>query len=164
MSGDKYPILEASENEEDLLFTTDRQDQARIGYLRGDFGRGTEFWTTWWDRHEKLKGQDFKDELDDLVNTLRKDGPLKNLQTMQRFCWGHPTAQMSQRAGTEYYAFRIDTAQHRYYLRFFPVRGNYNFYIFCYQTDQLERAAPQPSFSGPGKRSKKQHRDGSERS
>lgn len=46
MSGDQYPILAVSENEEDLLFATDCQDQARIGYLRGDFGRGTEFWTT----------------------------------------------------------------------------------------------------------------------
>lgn len=164
MSAEIYSLQEVGIDEEFLFFTNSSQDQACIGHLRGDFGRGTEFWTTWWDRHEELKGQEFKDELDDLVNTLRKDGPLKDLQTMQRFCGGHPVAQMSQRSGTEYYAFRIDTARHRYYLRFFPVQENYNFYIYCYQTDKFERAAPQPSLSGPRKRTKKQHRDGSERS
>lgn len=159
-----YVFLEIGENEEDMLFATNLQDQARIGHLRGDLGRGTEFWTTWWDQHMELKSQEFQNELDDLVNTLRKDGPLKDLHTMQRFCWSHPQAQMSPRAGFEYYAFRVDTACHRYYLRFFPVRGNYNFYIFCYRTDQFEKSLPQPSFSGLKKGSNSRKRLGGERS
>jgi len=43
MSGEKYPFLEIEKDEEYLLFSTSLQEQARIGYLRGDFGRGTEF-------------------------------------------------------------------------------------------------------------------------
>ena len=43
-----------------------------IGYLRGDFGSaGNEFFTTWADRWERYKTDEFKAELDDVVNTLR---------------------------------------------------------------------------------------------
>lgn len=139
MSGEKYPLLETERSEEDMFFTSDVQDQACIGHLRGDFGRGTEFWTSWWDRHEDLKDQDFKCELDDVVNALRKDGPLKDLPSMQRFCREHSQAQMSPRSGSEYYGLRVDTAQHRYYLRFCPMRGNYNFYIYCYKAALLAK-------------------------
>ena len=81
--------------------------------------------------------QDFKDELDSVVNALRKNGPLKNLSAMQSFCWKHKQAQMSPESGKDYYGFRVDTPKRRYYLRFLPLRGNYNFYIYCYQTDKL---------------------------
>ena len=58
---------------------------------------------------------------------------------MQSFCWKHKQAQMSPESGKDYYGFRVDTPKRRYYLRFLPLRGNYNFYIYCYQTDKLER-------------------------
>ena len=45
-----------------------------IGHLRGDMGReGNSFYTTWFDHQEDLKAQDFKSELDNLVNALRSD-------------------------------------------------------------------------------------------
>ncbi len=163
MSGEKYPFLEIGKDEEYLLFSTSLQEQARIGHLRGDFGCGTEFWTTWWDQHEEFKSQDFKDELDDLVNTLRKDGPLKDLSTMQRFCWDHPQARMSPEASSRSYAFRIDTERHRYYLRFIPERGDYNFYILCYRTEEFEKDAPHPSIDRHGNAEKKKRRSGGER-
>ncbi len=163
MSGEKYPFLEIGGDEENMLFSTTLQDQARIGHLRGDFGRGTEFWTTWWDRHEELKGQDFKDELDDLVNTLRKDGPLKDLSAMQKFCWNHPQARMSPEADSRCYAFRVDTDRCRFYLRCIPERGDYNFYLYCYRTEEFERDAPHPSFDRHGNAEKKRHRNGGER-
>ncbi len=59
MSGKKYLLLEIERDEEYLLYSTPLQEQARIGHLRGDFGCGTEFWSTWWDQHEELKSQDF---------------------------------------------------------------------------------------------------------
>ena len=139
MSDEKYPLLETGKEEETLFFSSDLQDKACIGHLRGDFGSGTNFYTTWWDRHEELKDQEFKDELDDVVNTLRENGPLKDLPSMQKFCREHPQPQMSPRFGSEYHGFRVDTAQCRYYLRFCPMRGNYNFYIYCYKTALLER-------------------------
>ena len=127
-----------------LSFSGSDEEQACIGHLRGDFAQGTEFWTTWWDHQEELVDQDFKDELDSVVNALRKNGPLKNLSAMQSFCWKHKQAQMSPESGKDYYGFRVDTPKRRYYLRFLPLRGNYNFYIYCYQTDKLERAAELP--------------------
>ena len=144
MTAEAYPLQEIGEEEELLSFSSTPQEQACIGYLRGDFGRGTEFWTTWWDQHEELKGQEFKDELDHLVNSLRESGPLKDLRSMERFCQEHAQARMSPKAGMDYYGFRVDTPQHRYYLRFLPLRGNYNFYIYCYQTNKFERATELP--------------------
>lgn len=144
MTAEAYPLQEIGEDEELLSFSSTPQEQAYIGHLRGDFGRGTEFWTTWWDHHEELKGQEFKDELDHLVNSLRESGPLKDLRSMERFCQEHTQARMSPKAGTDYYRFRVDTPQHRYYLRFLPLRGNYNFYIYCYQTNKFERATELP--------------------
>ena len=45
-----------------------------IGHLRGDMGHeGNGFYTTWFDHQEDLKTQDFKTELDSLVNALRSD-------------------------------------------------------------------------------------------
>ncbi len=144
MSDKKFPLLDINNDEEMLSFSGSPQDQACIGHLRGDFGRGTEFWTTWWDHQTELKGQEFIGELGDLVNALRENGPLQNLRAMEQFCREHASARMSPRAGSEYFGFRVDTTQHCYYLRFFPQRGNYNFYIYCYQTDKLERADTQP--------------------
>ena len=87
MNAESYSFLQVEADEEPMLFASifspAEHEQACIGHLRGDFGRGTEFWTTWWDKHEELKNQDFQNELGDLVNTLRKNGPLKNLSAMQ---------------------------------------------------------------------------------
>ncbi len=143
MSAENYSPLEAGREEESLFFSTTPQEQACVGHLRGDFGGGAEFWTTWWEHQDNLKTQDFKDELDELVKALRKDGPLKDLRSMERFCREHPQARMSPESGSDYYGFRVDTAQRRYCLRFLPRRGDYNFYIYCYQTDKLERSGPQ---------------------
>ncbi len=163
MSGEKYPFLEIGRDEEDLLFSTPLQEQARIGHLRGDFGRGTEFWTTWWDQNTELKIQEFRDELNDLVDTLREKGPLKDLSAMQKFSWGHPQARMSPKADSRSYAFRVDTEQHRYYLRFTPERGDYNFYIYCYRTEEFEKDAPYSSLDRHGNAEKKKRRSGGER-
>ena len=144
MSGEMYPIFETGRDEENLFFSTATEEQACVGHLRGDFGSGTEFWTTWWDRHEELKDQPFRDELDAVVNALRKDGPLKDLRSMEDFCRKRPRSRMSPASGSDYYGFRVDTGRHRFYLRFLPRRGDYNFYIYCYQTDKFERAAELP--------------------
>lgn len=149
MTAESYSFLPIGLDEENMLFSSifspAEHEQACIGHLRGDFGYGTEFWTTWWDKHEELKDQAFQNELSSLIDTLRESGPLKDLPTMQRFCREHPQAQMSPKSGTEYYAFRIDTVHRRYYLRFLPLRRNYNFYIYCYQTDRLIKEQSQYS-------------------
>lgn len=145
VSDEVYPLQEIGRNEELLSFSGSTEEQACIGHLRGDFGSGTEFWTTWWDHQETLKDKEFKNELDTVVDALRRDGPLKDLGSMEQFCRKHEQARMSPAAGTDYYGFRVDTPEHRYYLRFLPRRRDYNFYIYCYKADKLERAAELPS-------------------
>ena len=150
-----YHIFETGRDEENLFFSTATEEQACVGHLRGDFGSGTEFWTTWWDHHEELKDQPFRDELDAVVNALRKDGPLKDLRSMEDFCRKRPRSRMSPASGSDYYGFRVDTGRHRFYLRFLPRRGDYTFYIYCYQTDRLIKDRPQPAPSSPKKKKTK---------
>ena len=54
-----------------------------IGYLRGDFGAGQEFYTSWFDRRKEYKDGEFKAEFDEVVNALReKDGLLCSRASM----------------------------------------------------------------------------------
>ena len=132
---DKYPYTAATTDEIHLLFANSTQDQALIGRLRGDFGRGHEFWTTWWERNGDLKTDDFRTELDDLVNSLRENGPLTDFDAMAAFCYGHPEAKLCLQDGRDMYGFRMDTSKHRYYLKCIPQHGDYNFYVLCYRTE-----------------------------
>ena len=45
-----------------------------IGYLRGDFGSsGDQFYTTWFDTRPQWKSDEFKRDLDDVINALRSE-------------------------------------------------------------------------------------------
>ena len=62
-----------------------------IGHLRGDFGGGQEFFSSWFDHRREYKTDEFKAELDEVVNTLReKDGLLCTRDSMTRFCYQNP--------------------------------------------------------------------------
>lgn len=59
-----------------------------IGYLRGDFGSsGDQFYTTWFDTRPQWKSDEFKRDLDDVINALRSEkyGLLKNRVAMRSF-------------------------------------------------------------------------------
>lgn len=142
MSGDRYPLFNVSEDDISPLFTTKLQENARVGCLRGVFD-GDGLPTSWLKGTETLESPAFGMELQDLFETLRHDGPLKDLQSMRQFCHGHPYARMSGRQ--TFYAFRIDTSHYRYYLRLFPQKRK--FYMFCYQTDQIRKGLPEPDFN-----------------
>ncbi len=59
-----------------------------IGHLRGDFGGGQEFYTSWFDHRSEYKTDEFKSEFDEVVNTLReKGGLLCTRDSMTRFCY-----------------------------------------------------------------------------
>lgn len=57
-----------------------------IGHLRGDFApSGYGFYTTWFDTREQWKSDEFKEELDEVINTLREGkGLLHNRRDMAR--------------------------------------------------------------------------------
>lgn len=114
-------------------------ETACIGHLRGDFGsNGTEFWTSWWPHtyEKELKTQEFKDELNTLVNQLRKDSLLKDRATMQKYCREYPNAEIKSSMGFTY-GFEFVTSKFIYMLRCFTEKGDYNFYLYCYDKEKL---------------------------
>lgn len=107
-----------------------------VGHLRGDFGRdGTEFWTCWFDHQPQLKHAAFRDELQAVVNALREEGCLlHDFSAMRKGC-----NEGLAMAGS--YGFRAETSRYEYCLRCTPRRGDYNFYLYCYdKSAQREHA------------------------
>ena len=103
------------------------RDHACVGHLRGDFGRGgDEFWTSWFDHRPSLKSEAFRNELQDMVNGLRrKGGLLENFTGMSRQC-GKGLANDGS------FSFQAETRDYLYCLRCTPRRGDYNFYLYAY--------------------------------
>ena len=84
----------------DWLYSDSGKDSERgcIGHLRFDTGSsGMEFWTSWWPHKEELNRQPFKEELDYVVNKIKKKG--------------NP----------------IETESYEYLLRLTPFRGDYSY-------------------------------------
>lgn len=111
-----------------------------IGHLRGDMGNGQGFFTSWDDHVAQLKTDDFKTDLDAMVNALRFDGTydgiLSSRSKLAAYCYHHPESGMNP-DGREY-GFRADTDRYTYMLRLNPNRGEYNMYIYCYVREQLD--------------------------
>jgi len=112
-----------------------------IGYLRGDFDKsGCGFFTTWNDHRKQWKTDEFKAELDEVINALRSDEYvlLKNRPAMKAFSDKHSDSAFKGNYCTEY-GFRVDTEKHAYLIRCNPVKGDYNFYCFCYVSEWLDK-------------------------
>ena len=109
--------------------------------MRGDFGREKEFWTTWWPhQNDKLNQEPFKNDLDRVVNWLRQDTyPLKDFQTMEQYCSRYEQWAKIPHAVMPAYGFQIETKRYQYMLRCAPIKGDYNFYIYCYDKEARER-------------------------
>ena len=109
-----------------------------IGHLRGDFGAGQEFFSSWFDHRGEYKTDEFKAEFDEVVNSLReKDGLLFSRNSMTRYCQQRPEAEMVGNYCTEY-GFKLKTDHHTYMLRCNPNYGDYNFYLYAYVGRFLE--------------------------
>ena len=60
-----------------------------VGHLRGDFGSGKQFYTTWWPhQQDALNTPEFKADIDRTVNWLREQpgSPLRDFDSMNRCC------------------------------------------------------------------------------
>ncbi len=127
------------------------EDKARgcIGHLRGDFGKsGGEFWSSWFDHQPGLKSTAFHDELQNVVNALRKEGGLlRNFASMSRGCRDGLSCADS-------FGFTAETPQHTYCLRCTPRRGDYNFYLYAYDKDAQREYARQLAQKEPEKQQK----------
>lgn len=111
------------------------EEQGAIGHVRIDFGSsGEEFWHTWWPRGpEELNTPEFRAELGEVVNDLRK-GVLKDLSSMKRYCWGSDGA---IEGGTccQNYGFTLESERYIYRLRCNPIEGDYQCYLSCFDRE-----------------------------
>lgn len=121
----------------------DTMQTGAIGYLRGDFdSSGNEFYSTWFDEVESRKTDEFKAEFQEVIDALRFDeqygGLLASRIAMQKYGRNQPDSAFEGNYTTEY-GFRIDTKQFAYLLRCIPVKGDYNFYCWCFEAKWLDR-------------------------
>ena len=112
-----------------------------IGYLRGDFGpSGTAFWSTFFDVRPEMKTSRFRNEFDGVINDLRAlaafGGILECRSKMASYCAKTATAENTLN-DYPHYGFRLDTDGYTYLIRCFPGKGDYNFYVYCYNQQML---------------------------
>ncbi len=98
-----------------------------------------EFYSSWFDSMAYLKTPEFQAELDRVINALREDsqysGILADRSSLSSACHQSTTPKF----GRDESGFRVNTKAHAYLLRLNSSPGNYNFYIYCYQRDYLDR-------------------------
>ena len=140
---DFYSVNDSSLH--DLYFSrSEEQDKVVgcVGHLRGDFGSGKQFYTTWWPhQQDALNTPEFKADIDRTVNWLREqsDSPLHDLNAMQ-FCYKrYRNSCEIKNAVLPSCAFLVESKQYVYMLRCTPTKGDYNFYMYCYQRAAFEK-------------------------
>lgn len=124
-----------------LCFSNEEQDKTYgcIGHLRGDFGSGREFFHSWFNHREELNREPFKSEFNKVVDGLHA-GPLRNFETMLVFCRCHPEAQVPDKyRSTPEFLLKQSTDRYDYYTRMILQKGDYNFYIYCYDREAREK-------------------------
>ena len=118
-----------------------RGQTGNIGFLRADMDTtGEGFYSTWNDFNREWKTQEFKDELDSVVNTLRSGDSevhfLRNRTALEFYCCCHPDAAIDSFGN---YGLRVDTEQYSYMMRVNPGKGEYNLYCYCYRRELLDQ-------------------------
>ena len=139
---DFYEKRAMIESEDKYTYSQSSQISAQtglIGYLRADMDTsGNNFFSTWNGWNDRLKTQEFKDEFDAVINSLREEGDiLHNRKALAGYCYSNPQARM--KTDMEYYGVRVDTDKHSYLLRLCPDRGEYNLYCYCYVKEWLDK-------------------------
>lgn len=133
-SDSSYNLRTVIDGEKCLVFSDSNAEFQNIwiGRLRGDFGcSGEEFWHTWFPHAEELHTQQFKDDLQKVVDGLRKAGLLKNLASMKDYCLRHPEARIKEESYPSY-VFTAETEKYQFFIRCFPYSGDYQFNIYVY--------------------------------
>lgn len=131
-----------TEKEDKYTFSNSMQISMQcglIGHLRADMDSdGNGFFSSWEDYRKELKTNEFKDELDKVINSLREEGDiLYNRKSLAKYCYSSPQAKMNNEH--DYYGGRIDTEKYAYLCRLNPNKGEYNLYCYCYIKDWLDK-------------------------
>lgn len=141
----EYPfaLRPASREEAGLFYSQMKETEdaalGTVGHVRIDFGSsGKGFHHTWWPHNDdQFNTEEFKGELQEVVDAIRADGPLKDLASMRSYCY---------RNGGEItedgrcYGYVVDTEHYRYCLRCTPSPGDYQGYLYCYDLRQQQMA------------------------
>lgn len=86
-------IRPASHEEAGLFYSQMKETEdaalGTVGHVRMDFGSsGKGFYHTWWPHNDdQFNTEEFKGELQEVVDALRADGPLKDLASMRSYCY-----------------------------------------------------------------------------
>ena len=131
-----------TEKEDKYTFSNSMQISMQcglIGHLRADMDSdGSGFFSSWEDYRKELKTDEFKDEFDKVINSLREEGDiLYNRKSLAKYCYSSPQAKMNNEQ--DYYGVRIDTEKYAYLCRLNPNKGEYNLYCYCYIKDWLDK-------------------------
>ncbi|MBR3149681.1 MAG: hypothetical protein IKF64_05870 [Eubacterium sp.] len=139
---DKYNIRPASNDEILYSYTQGQQiagQTGAVGYMRGDFGDGGQnFYTSWFDINPVLKTDDIKDNFNYLINTLNDRDFLQSAKLMRAFFKKAQATCIEGNFGVES-VMRIDSGNYSYIFRVCPASVDYDFYVFAYMKDQLDR-------------------------
>lgn len=127
------------EDKEHLYKKTNSVPRGCIGYVRGDYGsNGKEFHSTWFPDEEKLYTDDFRNELNDVVNYFRESSEiplLKSRADMYNACISL-NAPRHENHGLTIYALKLETEKHTYYFCCNPSQHDYNFRVMCYDAKE----------------------------
>lgn len=131
-----------TEKEDKYTFSNSMQISMQcglIGHLRADMDSDDNgFFSSWEDYRKELKTDEFKDEFDKVINSLREEGDiLYNRKTLAKYCYSSPQAKMNNEQ--DYYGVRVDTEKYAYLCRLNPNNGEYNLYCYCYIKDWLDK-------------------------
>lgn len=131
-----------TEKEDKYTFSNSMQISMQcglIGHLRADMDSdGNGFFSSWEDYRKELKTDEFKDEFDKVINSLREEGDiLYNRKSLAKYCYSSPQAKMNNEH--DYYGVRVDTQKYAYLCRLNPNKGEYNLYCYCYIKDWLDK-------------------------
>ena len=132
-------IRPASREEAGLFYSHPSGEQdlelGTVGHLRLDFGSGgKDFCSTWWPHNgDQFNTPEFKEALQQFVEAMRKDGPLKDLPSMQKFC-GQKGGAITEDGRS--YGYIGETENYRFCLRCTPRPGDYQGYLYCYDLRQ----------------------------
>ena len=109
-----------------------------IGHLRADMDTdGNGFFSSWNDYRADLKTDEFKTELEAIINSLREEGDILHSRSdLAKYCYATPQSKMPTEQ--DYYGVRVDTEKYAYLLRLNPNKGEYNLYCYCYRRDWLD--------------------------
>lgn len=131
-----------TEKEDKYTFSNSMQISMQcglIGHLRANMDSdGNGFFSSWEDYRKELKTDEFKDEFDKVINSLREEGDiLYNRKSLAKYCYSSPQAKMNNEQ--DYYGVRVDTQKYAYLCRLNPNKGEYNLYCYCYIKDWLDK-------------------------